>query len=297
MKFVCDGCQTRYSIADEEGQTADFFASAARPAGHVHHGVSPAKVTSPASRTRPRGWRLALGPVPGRLCIGGTLSYALHRDFHVLPSWFRARVECSWPSTVESRARSAATDAVEGHSCRSSQNSRPCLEGRHGWLETAQRMLRLSPRKSVTEAIARRTTGEWADPSAARRSSPALAPAHGPADSGVAGIWSWLKAESLPDWSFWLRTEKFATGWFGSQISTVGSRLRPQGGAAADSRSGPRRAPRPIPGSGPKRCRRPIPGFRVQRPDRQALSLAPSLRRPEALRRRCPCTRGQLCRA
>jgi len=57
--------------------------------------------------------------------------------------------------------------------------------------------------------------------------------------------------------------------------------------------SGPKAAPRPIPGSGPKRCRRrfldPSP-----KPDRQALSLAPSLRRPEALRRRCPCTRGQL---
>jgi len=49
------------------------------------------------------------------------------------------------------------------------------------------------------------------------------------------GIWLLAQAEVLADWSFWLRTE-VATGWFGSQISTVGSRLRPQGGAAADSR-------------------------------------------------------------
>jgi len=238
MKFVCDGCQTRYSIADEKVRQR-ILRIRCKTCGHVITVQSGEVISGPQDAFA--------RPASGAGASGGVSSASAARPSSGLSRPPSARRE--WFVAVDGREQGplGRTDAAKVIvSLKPEQSVRVWKEGMDGWKRPkdvaiiAQEIsdLRRSPVGPPANGLT---------PAPRAGASPALRPAPGPADSRSGNLAPGSRPKPLP------------TGGSGSgpKLPQAGSGLKLAPPAPG---SGPKPVPPPIPGSGPKAAPRPIPG-------------------------------------
>ena len=238
MKFVCDGCQTRYSIADEKVRQR-ILRIRCKTCGRVITVQSGEVISGPQDAS-------------ARLVSSAGASAGASSASAARPSSGLSRPRSGhreWFVAVDGREQGplGLTDAAKVIvSLKPEQSVRVWKEGMDGW----KRPMDVAIIAQEITDLRRSPVGPPANgltPAPRAGSSPALRPTHGPADSGSGNLAPGSRPKPLP------------TGVSGSgpKLPQAGSGLKLAPPAPG---SGPKAVPPPIPGSGPKAAPRPIPG-------------------------------------